>query len=113
MFNYYLYEILTLYAPQIMEAVLYLVVSLLAIAATKYIKPILQNKVIKAIAKNVVLFVEQTYKDLHGEDKLNKALEAFSEMLAERHIKISADEMRVMLEAAVAELNGVFAGMTE
>jgi hypothetical protein len=109
----FLIEIVTLYAPQVMEAVLYVVVSLLALAAAKYLKPILQNKVIKAIAKNVVLFVEQTYKDLHGEDKLNKALEAFSEMLAERKIKVSANEMRVMLEAAVAELNGVFAGLTK
>lgn len=107
--EYFLIEMVTLYAPQILEAILAVVVGLLVLAATKYIKPILQNNVIKVIAKNVVLFVEQTYKDLHGAEKLDKGLEAFSEMLAAKHIKISAKEMRVMLEAALAELNGVFA----
>lgn len=106
--EYLLIEMVSIYAPQLLEAVLYLIVGLLVLAANKYIKPIMQNKVIQAIAKNVVLAVEQTYKDLHGEDKLNKALDAFSEMLATKHIKISANEMIVMLESALAELNGVF-----
>ena len=109
----FLIDMLTLYAPSFLEAVLMFAVGLLALAANKYVKPILQNKVIMVIAKNVVLAVEQTYKDLHGEQKLNKGLEAFSEMLAAKHIKVSANEMRVMLEAALAELNGVFAGLTE
>lgn len=111
--EYLLIEMVSIYAPQLLEALLYLITGVLILAANKYLKPILQNKVIKTIAKNVVLAVEQTYKDLHGEQKLNKALESFSEMLAARHIKISANEMRVMLEAAVGELNGVFAGMTK
>lgn len=111
--EYFLIEMVTLYAPQIIEAILAVIVGLLCLAASKYVKPIMQNKVIAVIAKNVVLAVEQTYKDLHGEAKLSKALEAFSEMLSAKHIKISANEMRVMLEAALAELNGVFTGQTK
>ena len=111
--EYFLIEVLTFYAPQIIEAVLAILVGLLVLAATKYIKPLLQNKVIETIAKNVVLCVEQTYKDLHGDDKLNKALESFSEILAARKIKLSASEMRVMIEAAVAKLNNVFSGNTD
>ena len=72
--------------------------------ATKYIN----DKIKRAIAKTVVQFAEQVYKDLHGEDKLNAAMAAFSDMLAERGIHVSELEMRVLLEAAVAEFNGAF-----
>ena len=67
----------------------------------------------KEIASLVVKYVEQVWKDLHGEDKLNKALEAFSEMLAEKGITISDLEMRVYLEAALAGFNNPFNKTTE
>ena len=66
----------------------------------------------KDVAKLVVKYVEQVYKDIHGEDKLNKALEAFSEMLAEKGISISDLEMRVYLEAALASFNNAFSNTT-
>ena len=68
----------------------------------------LNNKTKRAIAKTVVQFVEQVYKDLHGEEKLNAALSAFAEMLAEQGITVSDLEMRILLEAALAEFNGAF-----
>ena len=71
---------------------------------TKYIN----DKIKRALAKTVVQFVEQVYKDLHGEAKLNAAMAAFSEMLAEKGITVSELEMRVLLEAAVAEFNDAF-----
>lgn len=61
------------------------------------------------IAAIVVKYVEQVWSDLHGEEKLEKALEAFSEMLAEKGITISDLEMRVYLEAALAGFNNAFA----
>ena len=72
--------------------------------ATKY----LNDKTKQSVAKLVVQGVEQVYKDLHGEEKLNKALEMFSDLLAEKGIKISDLEMRILLEAAVGEFNKVF-----
>lgn len=72
--------------------------------ATKYIN----DKTKREVAKTAVQFVEQVYKDLHGDEKLNAALSAASEMLAEKGIHVSDLEMRVLLEAAVAEFNKVF-----
>ena len=63
---------------------------------------------VKEIARVVVKFVEQVYKDIHGEEKLNKALEAFAEMLNNKGITISDLEMRVYLESALAEFNNAF-----
>lgn len=101
-------EMVAYYAPQIVQAVLYLIACALAVAASKYLKPLLQNKVVEVFARNAVLFVEQTCKDLHGDDKLNKALEQLSAKLATWKINISAEEMKFMLEAAVAKFNEVF-----
>lgn len=55
------------------------------------------------IAKNAMLFVEQTIKDLHGEDKMALALAEAANLLAKKHIKFDADEMRTLIEAALAE----------
>lgn len=63
---------------------------------------------VKEIARVVVKFVEQVYKDIHGEEKLEKALEAFAEMLNNKGITISDLEMRVYLESALAEFNEAF-----
>lgn len=71
---------------------------------TKYIN----DKTKQNVAKSAVQFVEQVYKDLHGEDKLSAALNAASEMLAEKGITITDLEMRVLIEAAVSEFNDAF-----
>ena len=72
--------------------------------ATKY----LNDKTKQAIARTVVSAVEQIYKDIHGEEKLTEGLKMFSTLLAEKGIKISELEMKVLLEAAVGEFNEVF-----
>lgn len=68
----------------------------------------LQDKVKREVAAQVVKYVEQVYKDLHGEEKLEKALEAGADMLNEKGITISDLELRVLLEAALAEFNNAF-----
>ena len=103
-----IFEMVAYYAPQLMQAALYLVACILGMTAGKYLKPLLQNKVVEIFARNAVLFVEQTCKDLHGDDKLNKALEKLSAKLAVWKINITADEMKFMLEAAVAKFNEAF-----
>ena len=60
------------------------------------------------VARTVVEAVEQIYKDLHGADKLNKALETASEMLNAQGIEVTDLELRTLIEAAVGEFNGVF-----
>lgn len=76
--------------------------------ATKY----LNDKTKQSVAKIAVQYVEQVYKDLHGEDKLNAALIAASEMLAEKGVFVTELELRVLIEAAVAEFNEAFKNST-
>lgn len=67
---------------------------------TKYIN----DKTKQSVAKTVVRAVEQIYTDLHGEEKLNKALIAASEMFAEEGITITELEMRMLIEARLPSL---------
>lgn len=67
----------------------------------------------KAVAKIVVQAVEQMYATASGDEKLNEALTAAREMLAEKGINVTELEMRMLIEAAVAEFNDAFSKNTE
>ena len=62
----------------------------------------------QSVCKTAVLFVEQVYKDIHGQEKLEKAMEKASELLAEKGIVISETELVALLEAAVREFINSF-----
>lgn len=59
----------------------------------------------KEIAMLTVRYVEQVFKTLHGGEKLDKAKSAFVKMLNEKGIKVSEDEINMLLEAAVNQMN--------
>ena len=96
------------YGTTILYAVLTALAGYIGIFAKKLYTKYVNDKTKQAVAKTVVQAVEQIYKDLHGEEKLNKALEAASEMLAEKGITITDLEMRMLIEAALAEFNKAF-----
>lgn len=98
------------YGMEIISAILTAIAGVLGVAlkrlATKYIN----SETKQNVAKTVVQAVEQIYKDLHGEDKLNKAMETMAAMLGEQGITVTDLEMRMLLESAVGEFNNVFSG---
>lgn len=96
------------YGTTILYTILTALFGYLGIVAKKYFDKWFATKEKKEIAKEVVRFTEQVYKALHGTEKLNKAMEAMSQMLEEKGIHITELEMRVLLEAAVAEFNKAF-----
>ncbi len=67
-----------------------------------------QNETLRSVAKTCVLAVEQMYRDAGGKEKLEKALLMGEAMLQEKRIKIEAEELRVLLEAALSEMKGAF-----
>ena len=105
-------EFITGFISEYGTAILYMIVTgvfaYLGVQAKKMADKYLDDKAKKDVAKTVVRAVEQVYKDLHGEDKLNEALIAASEMLAEKGITVSDLEMRMLIESAVAEFNKAF-----
>ena len=71
---------------------------------TKYIN----DKTKKDVVATCVKAVEQLYKDLHGADKYNEVVRSASEMLAVKGISITDLEIKMLIEAAVAEFNDAF-----
>ena len=101
-------EFINEYGLQILYALLTTIAGWLGIVLKNLVTKYLNDKTKQTVAMNAVKFVEQVYKDLHGEDKFNAALTAASEMLAEKGIHASELELRVLIEAAVAEFNDAF-----
>lgn len=73
------------------------------------VKKLITDKQKEAIAKTAAACVEQVWKTIHGPEKLEKALEYAETMLAKKGIKFDAEEMKILIEAAVAEFNEAFA----
>ena len=101
-------QLLSKYGMQILGAILTGLATYIGVIAKKYADKLLDTKTKKDVAKTVVSAIEQCYKDLNGPEKLEKAMEAASEMLTEKGIKCTDVELRLLLESALAEFNKVF-----
>lgn len=101
-------EFINTYGLQILYTIITAIAGYIGIVIKNLVTKYINDKTKRSVAKTAVQFVEQVYKDLHGEEKLNAAFTAASEMLAEKGIHVSDLEMRVLLEAAVAEFNNAF-----
>lgn len=101
-------EFINEYGMQLMYAIITAFAGYIGIVLKNLAKKYFNDKTKKEVAKNAVQFVEQVYHNLHGDEKLNEALKAASAMLAEKSISITDLELRVLVEAAVAEFNKAF-----
>ena len=101
-------EIINNYGVEIIGTLLVAMAGIFGMVMKRIAERALDTPVKQQLAKIAVQFVEQTYKELHGEEKLAAALGHLSGILADNNIKATETEMIVMIEAAVAEFNEVF-----
>lgn len=101
-------EFVNQYGMQILYTIITAIAGYIGIVIKNLVTKYINDKTKAAVAKTAVQFVEQVYKDLHGEEKLNEALLSAAEMLNEKGITVSELELRVLVEAAVAEFNDAF-----
>ena len=107
-------EFINTYGLQIMYAVITAVAGYIGIALKNIYKKYINTKIKRDVAETAIKGVEQIYKDIHGDEKLQKALEAASAMLKDHGIVVSDLELRMLLEAAVKKMNEEFKkGKTE
>lgn len=93
------------------QIVLMLIIALggwLGVQVKNLYKKYVTTEVKQAVCRTCVRFVEQVYTDLHGREKLRKAMERATQILATYDIHITEDELEAMLEAAVNEFNKSF-----
>ena len=96
------------YGVQICGLIILAICGCAGLVLGKLCKRYVNDDTKRAIACTVVLFVQQVWYDLDGPSKLNKALETAEALLKKKGIKFDADEMKVLIEAALAELKEVF-----
>lgn len=98
----------TTYGNKLLGLIIISIFGFLGYAAKQICKTYLDDDTKRSIAMTAVRFVEQVWKDIHGADKLKKALETAEGLLKKKGIAFDADEMMVLIEAAVQEMNEVF-----
>ena len=101
-------EFISEYGTQILYAVITAIAGYVGIVVKNLYQKYINDKTKQDVVKTCVKAVEQIYKDLHGDEKLQKALEAASGMLMNKNINITDIELRLLIESAVAEFNEAF-----
>lgn len=101
-------EFLSQYGLETISFILTGVLGFLGIVAKNMAQKYINDKTKEKIARIAARGVEQMYKELHGEEKLTKALEAAAEMLTDKGITVTQFELRMLIEDAVGEFNEAF-----
>lgn len=94
-------EIIMEYLPKILEYAIIIIAGILANKAKKLIN----TDIKKAIVRDTVKYVEQVFRDVHGVEKFDAAKDKAVALLREKGIKISDEEIIVLIESAVSEMN--------
>lgn len=101
-------EFINTYGMELIATAITAIFGFLGIAAKSLYQKYADNQTKKDVVCTVVQGVEQLYKALSGPEKLEKALEAASEILLEKGISVTEFELNMLIESAVGEFNGVF-----
>ena len=87
--------------PIVLAAVGTFIVGIIKAKYTEYVNTDTKRE----LAMLTVRYVEQVFKTLHGTEKLDKAKTSFISILNEKGIKITDEELTMLLEAAVHKMN--------
>lgn len=95
-------EFLHTYGMKLAALVLAIIFGKIGYEAGKLAVKYLSTTIKREIAEKSMQYVEQVYKLLHGEEKMQKALETARVFLAKLGMKFDAEEMRFLIEAVGA-----------
>jgi len=98
-------EFINEYGATMLYTLITAIAGYLGIVAKSLITKYLNDKTKKDVARTVVKAVEQIYKDIHGDEKIDKALISAAEILSSKGITTTDLELRYLLESAVNEFN--------
>ena len=101
-------EFIETYGLSILYTVVTTLAGYIALVIKNLYKRYADDQTKKEVIKTVVKGIEQLYKNLTGEEKLDFAIDNASEILENKGIVVSDLELRMLIESAVAEFNDVF-----
>lgn len=91
-------ELLQPYLMEIIVTILTAIATYIGAKVKKIYEEKANDETKRKVVSTVVKAVEQLYKDLKGDEKLEKAKEAVLEMLNEKGIAITELEMNMLIE---------------
>lgn len=97
-----------MFIMQLLMLIIGAVVAGVAVRIRKVADKWLDSSEKMSVARAAVLFVQQVYKELDGPAKMKTALETARKMLERKGIDFDAEEMQVLMEAAIGEFKEAF-----
>lgn len=104
----WIYEMLTEIALSVLGIVLSAVAAKLGQVFGAIWKEKAKDENVLHVTAVCVSAVEMMYRELGGEEKLSLAMDYAEKMLKEKGITLSSDQIRLYLEAALAQWKGAF-----
>ena len=101
-------EFINTYGMELIATAITAIFGYIAIVAKTMYQKHVNTQTKRDVVDTVVRGVEQIYKDLHGPEKLAKAMEAAAEMLLEKGITVTEFELNMLIESVVGSFNCVF-----
>ena len=98
-------EFLSEYGATLIYAIISAILGYIGIVAKSLITRLANDKTKKDVVATCVRAVEQIFTDLHGQEKLHKCIENAVAILESKGINASADEIYMLIEAAVKDMN--------
>lgn len=93
-------DFINMYGTTILYSILTAVASFIGLKLKGIYEKYINDKTKRDVVDSTVKYVEQVYKDLKGDEKLNVAKENIIALLNEKGIYITDLEMDVLIEAA-------------
>lgn len=81
------------------------VLSYLGVAIKNKVAEKIDTETKKSLVETTVKYIEQVYKDVHGDEKLQIALQKAASLFKEKGIKIGTTELEMMIEEVVNNIN--------
>lgn len=103
-------EFINTYGITLLSTVLTAIFSYIGLRLKKLYEEKINTDTKEKVVKTVCEAVEQLYKDLSGEEKLDEAILNASVMLEEKGIKITELELRMLIEATINSFNSGLKG---
>lgn len=95
----------------ILDGAMTILIAILAELARRGAIYVKEKGLLKALSKHkeladlAVAMTEQLYKDLKGDEKKNKAIQVFLDVLGKNGIKLTEAEINMYIESAVKSMN--------
>lgn len=101
-------EILDALQPFVVDAIVAvvgIVASYVGITVKQLYSKYVDSKEKENVVQHTVNYVEQVFKDVHGEEKFNAAMDKIIELLNEKGIQFTESELQILIESAVNGFN--------